>query len=174
MSAGEIKTCSQCGAPIDSRASSCKFCGAEFARQPVAAPQAYRPPPPPPKAGPYSGAYTPPPQQGPYGGPYPPQQRPYYPPPAQPVYNSGKSKVVAGILGFFLVAWVYISFIWAMLVQGLFICCSAGRVYRRSSVLLKGSYTYVPMIGNLKPNMSGTINTNMKAFDVYRKAFELV
>ena len=154
MSAGEIKTCSQCGAPIDSRASSCKFCGAEFARQPVAAPQAYRPPPPPPKAGPYSGAYTPPPRQGPYGGPYPPQQRPYYPPPAQPVYNSGKSKVVAGILGIFLgglgihkfylgyvgTGIIYLLFCWTCIpaligfIEGIIYLCSDDRKFEAKYV----------------------------------------
>ena len=106
MSAGEIKTCPQCGAPIEGRAMSCRFCGAEFARQPAAAPLAYNPPPqrptpPPTQAGPYSGAYTPP-QGGPYGGPYPPPQGPYYQQPPRPAYHSGKSKVAAGLLGIFL------------------------------------------------------------------------
>jgi TM2 domain-containing membrane protein YozV len=104
MSAGEIKTCSQCGAPIDARASSCKFCGAEYAKAPV-----YTAPPqrtPPPQAGPYAGSYQQPPPGGPYQGPYQgqyqPPQGPYYPPPVQQPSYSGKSKVVAGILGIFL------------------------------------------------------------------------
>ncbi len=109
MSAGEVKTCPQCGAPIDARAQSCKFCGGVFASKP-----AYKPPPqprtPPPQAGPYAGSYTPPPQgpyggpyqqQGPYGGPYPPQG-PGYRPPVQQQYHSGKSKLVAGLLAIFL------------------------------------------------------------------------
>ena len=103
MSAGEIKTCSQCGAPIQASAQSCKFCGAEFAKKPEPVAQsAYSrtPPqsaPPPRQAGLYAGSY----QQRPYGGQYQQPQRPYYPQ-GQPVYNSGKSKVAAGILGIFL------------------------------------------------------------------------
>lgn len=85
MSEIQTKKCPQCGAPIDSTATSCKFCGAEVPIQPQ--PQQQQP------------QY----QQPQY-------QQPQYQPPqviiqqqsAQPIYKSSKNKVVAAVLAFFL------------------------------------------------------------------------
>ena len=82
MANAETKNCTQCGAPIDVTASSCKYCGAET----VISPQYVVTPPQPQYAQP-----QPPPQQA-----YQEQQTYYQP------ATSGKSKIVAGILAIFL------------------------------------------------------------------------
>lgn len=94
MSAEETKTCSQCGAPIDVVATSCKYCGAEASARPQYTPaQQYTPPQyaqtPPPQYAPPQYAQTPPPQYA------PPQQ-------VSPTYYSNKSKTTAGILAILL------------------------------------------------------------------------
>lgn len=83
MSDFQTKNCPQCGAPIDSVATLCKFCGAEVAVPPQPQPQ--------------------PPQYQ-----QPQYQAPQYVPPQViiqnqvPVYSSSRNKVVAAILAFFL------------------------------------------------------------------------
>lgn len=124
------RICSQCGAPVDPNAQSCKYCGEVLApvmNQP--APQAAQPP----QAAPRQQAVQPPRYVQPQQPVYPPQyaqpQQPVYPPqyaqpqqpvypaqyaqPQQPVYpaqyaqpqqaqRKAKSKTTAGILAIFL------------------------------------------------------------------------
>jgi len=83
------KTCQQCGAPADSKATTCRFCGAEIAMQPE-----YQAPQAPQYASPQAPQYAP--SQAPqYAPPQSPQYAPAYVPPAN---ISAKNKTTAGVL----------------------------------------------------------------------------
>jgi len=81
MANNNNKLCSQCGAPVDAKASICKYCGADIVVQPQFSTQQQAPHYTPPKA----PIYT---------------QQQVYPPNNVDIYE--KSKTVAGVLAIFL------------------------------------------------------------------------